>query len=107
VLLVWVGGCVCETGEPPMTLGTTMAAAMSAASNPVASNAHAGPHRLLRGGWRPAPEGWPRKAAVGVRRGWPSRPEGWARKAASVGVRRGTALVFVGGPPVLPVGGGA
>ena len=88
MLLVWVGGCVCETGEPPMTLGTTMAAAMSAASNPVASNAHAGPHRLLRGGWRPAPEGRP-------------------RKAASVGVRRGTALVFVGGPLVLPVGGGA
>ena len=91
-----------------MTLGTTMAAATSAASSPAASNAHAGPRRFLRGGWRSAPEGWARKAAaVGARRGWPSLPEGWGRNAASVGVRRGTALVFVGGPLVLPVGGGA
>jgi hypothetical protein len=88
VPLVWVGGCVCETGEPPMTFGTTMAAATSAASSPVASKAHTGPRRFLRGG-RPSP------------------PEGWAGKAASVGVRRGTALVFVGGPLLLPAGGGA
>jgi hypothetical protein len=86
VPLVWAGGCVCETGEPQMTLGTTMAAAMSAASSPVASNPHARPRRFLRGGW-------------------PSPPGGWARKAASVGVRRGTAPVFVGGPLVLPGGG--
>jgi hypothetical protein len=88
VPLVWAGGCVCETGEPQMTLGTTMAAAMSAASSPVASNPHARPRRFLRGGW-------------------PSPPGGWARKAASVGARRGTAPVFVGGPLVLPGGGGA
>ena len=47
--LVWAGGCVCETGEPPMTLGTTMAAATSTASSPAASNAHTAP-RFFRGG---------------------------------------------------------
>jgi hypothetical protein len=108
VLPVWVGGFVCETGEPPMTLGTTMAAATTAASSPAASNAHAKPRRFLRGGWPSAPGGGARNAApVGVRSGWPSAPEGWARNAASVGVWRGAALVLVGGPLVLPVGGRA
>ena len=104
----WVGGGVCEAGEPPMTLGTTMAAATAAASSPAASNAHTGPRRFLRGGWRCAPAGWARKAtSAGVRRGWLSAPEGCDGKAASVGVRRGAALVLVGSPPVLAVGGGA
>ncbi len=147
-LLVGAGGWVCETGEPQMTLGTTMAAATSTASSPVASNAHARPRRFLRGGWPSPPGGWARKAAsdgappgwpaplggwarkaasadarpgpasapgawarkaacVGARPGWPSPAGGWAGKAASVGVRRGTAPVVVGGPPVLPDGGGA
>jgi len=108
VLPVWAGGFVCETGEPPMTLGTTMAAATPAASSPVASNAHAGPRRFLRGGWGPVAGGWDQKApSVGVWRGWPSAPGGWARKAACVGVRRGAALVLVGGPLMPPVCGGA
>ena len=83
VPLVWAGGCVCETGEPQMTLGTTMAAATSTASSPVASNAHARPRRFLRGGWPSQPGGWARKAASdGARPGWPAPPGGWARKAA-------------------------
>jgi pyruvate/2-oxoglutarate dehydrogenase complex dihydrolipoamide acyltransferase (E2) component len=48
---LWVGCGVCETRKSPMTLGTRRAAAASAASSPVASNAHARPRRFLRGGW--------------------------------------------------------
>src|SRR5215475_4883392 len=97
-----------------MALGTTMAAATSAASTPVASNAHAGPRRFLPGGWPSAGEGrasvrggWPsaRKGRAPALAGWASALVGRARKAASVGVRRGCALVLVGGPLVLPVGG--
>jgi hypothetical protein len=87
VLLAPVPGAECETGEPPMVMGTAMAAATSAASAPTASNAQAGPGRFLRCGWAP----------VSVER---------APKAASVGVRRAFALVIVGGAPVLPVAGG-
>ena len=104
----WVGGGVCEAGEPPMTLGTTMAAATAAASSPAASNAHTGPRRFLRGGWRCAPAGWARKAAsAGARPGWTSPVGGWAGKAASVGAGRGTAPVLVGGPLMPLTGGGA
>jgi len=123
VLLAWVGGGVYETEEPPMILGTTMTAATSAASAPVASNAHASPRRFLRGGWAPVQDGWAsaRGGRAATPGGWPSAgkgwapalvgrapaPVGWARKAAAVGVRPGCALVCVGGPLVLPAGGGA
>src|SRR5215472_8653637 len=116
VPLVWVGGGVCDTGEPAMALGTTRTAAMRTASTPVASSAHASPRRFLRGGWRSAQDGWasvrggwpsiPRGRAAALV-GWASAPAGWAWKAAAVGVRRGCALVIVGGPLMLPVGGGA
>lgn len=115
MLLAWVGGGVCEAGESPMTLGTTMTAATSAASTPVASNTHASPRRFLRGGWPPVQDGW-----AAARGGWPPAEKGWAsalvgrgsalvgwaRKAAAVGVRCGCALVIVAGPLVLPAGGG-
>lgn len=120
MLLVWVGGCVCETVESPMALGTRMAAATSTASSPVASNAHTGPRRFLGGGWPSAPEGWARRAAsVGGRKadlvGGLEAPSVGGRTAASVGGRkadsvgggRGFALVFVAGPLVPPAGGGA
>jgi hypothetical protein len=123
VLLAWVGGGVYETGEPPMILGTTMTAATSAASTPVASNTHASPRRFLRGGWAPVQDG-PASVRGGwasVRGGWPpagngwasalvgrgSALVGWARKAAAAGVRCGCALVIVAGPLVPPAGGGA
>jgi hypothetical protein len=122
VLLAWVGGGVCEAGESPMTLGTTLTAATSAASTPVASNTHASPRRFLRGGWPPVQDGWAsvRGGRAAARGGWPPAEKGWAsalvgrgsalvgwaRKAAAVGVRCGCALVIVAGPLVLPAGGG-
>src|SRR4029077_20265434 len=89
--LAWVGGGVYETGEPPMILGTTMTAATSAASTPVASNTHASPRRFLLGGWAPVQDG-PASVRGGwaaTRGGWPPAGNGWA--SALVG--RGAALV--------------
>ncbi len=122
VLLAWVGGGMYETEEPSMTLGTTMTAATSAASTPVASNTHASPRRLLRGGWPSVRNGWAsvRGCWAATRGGWPpagkgwasalvgrgSALVGWARKAAAVGVRCGCALVIVAGPLVLSADGG-